>query len=264
MGGISEEERQKNQERNEYGENMIHIPHPKYGKLKPWQLEETASGLSTALKDEANNQSIIDMIETGTLDVDLAIDSYWGYGLMSLSLHHSNFKMVEYLLSKGQSIGKNIIRYTGRHYDEAKLQKMIELGGNIDELHNRTNITSLMTEINSYFILHRNHARSRTPKPNEDYKLKQSEDLIKAYMKLGADPTNCNEKREDCLTIIKKARPNYQIDLKTIAKIDSIVFPNKIFKPSPVKQTVKKVTPVETKPIVPKKKSFWDTLKFWK
>tara|TARA_R110000737_G_scaffold352332_2_gene397897 strand:+ start:515 stop:1834 length:1320 start_codon:yes stop_codon:yes gene_type:complete len=265
MGGISEKEYQRNVDRNSYGENMIHVPNPKYGKLKPWKLEETGSQLSRLLKNEANNQSIIEMINAGDLDVDIPIDSYWGSGLMSLAVYHSNFQMVEHLLKKGQAIGENIHRYTGRHFDKDKLQKMIELGGNIDELHNRTNITSLMVEINSYFILHRNYIRSRTPKPAEDYKLKQSEDQIRTYIKLGADPTNCNEKGEDCISIIKNARSNYQDDLKTIAKLDAIIFPNKIFKPSTIKKPTKPNFPKVVEPIIQKgKKSFWDFLKFWK
>ena len=111
MGGISEEERQQNLERNNYGKKMIHIPHLKYGKLKPWKLEETGSQLSIALRNEASSQPIIDMIEAGDLDANLPIDSYWGHGLLSLAMYHGNFMMVEYLLTLGQKINKNLLRF---------------------------------------------------------------------------------------------------------------------------------------------------------
>lgn len=265
MGGISDEEYQQNVERNSYGENMIHIPHPKYGKLKPWQLDATGSQLTRLLKDESNNQSIIEMIESGNLDVDIAISSYWGHGLMSLAVFQSNFSMIEYLLNNGQNIGKNIHRYTGRSFDEAKLEKLVELGGNIDELHDRTKTTSLMIEVNEYFKMHRNYIKSKDPKPEDKDKMKQSEGRIKSFIKLGADLTNCNEIGQDCLSIIKTARPNYQTDLKTIAKLDSIVFPNKIFKPSAPKKLNKSESPKVIKPNTQEaKESFWDFLKFWK
>jgi len=265
MGGISDEEYQQNVERNTYGENMIHIPHSKYGKLKPWQIEATGSQLTRLLKDEANNQLIIDMIESGDLDMNIAISSYWGHGLMSLAVFQSNFSMIEYLIRNGQKIGKNILRYTGRSFDETKLEKLIELGGNIDELHDRTKTTSLMIEVNEYFKCHRDYFNSRDPKPEDKTKMEQSEERIKSLIKLGADPTNCNGKGQDCISIIKSARSNYKFDLKTIAKLDSIVYPNKIFKPSPPKKTIKPESTKLTKPINSQvKKSLWDFLKFWK
>ena len=224
-GGYSEVERTTNMALSNSGEDLLHLPHEKYGKLKPWQIDANGSYLSRLMKDHSNNDMIINYIERGDLDVNIPISSYWGDGLVGLANYSKNDFLLNYFLDNGASVGKLIFAYTDNNFNQEKLDYFLSKGADIDTF-NFYGHTILFDAINKYCSAHIRTFRVRDDKLIEELRgsMKKKQEQIEYLLSKGADPEKCNTSGQGYRTILTKSWGSYKDDYNSIDEVDKIIY----------------------------------------
>lgn len=224
-GGYTEAERAANIALSESGEGILHLPHEKYGKLKPWQIDANGGYLSRLIKDSSNNALIIKYIEKGDLDVHIPISSYWGDGLVGLADYFKNEILLDYFLEKGASIGKLFFRYAGDNFDREKIEYFLSKGANIDAF-DYYGQTILFDAINKYCSAHIRTFRVKDEKKVAEMKntMERKKMEIEYFISKGANPKRCNKSEQDYRSILTKNWGSYKDDYNSIDEVDKIIY----------------------------------------
>lgn len=224
-GGFTEAERDANIALNEAGEGVLHLPHEKYGKLKPWQVDANGNFLSKMIKDSKNNELIIKYVEEGKLDINIPISSYWGDGLVGLADYFKNNDLLNYFFDKGAPMGRLFFRYTDNQFDRSKLDFFISKGADVDAF-NFYGQSVLFDAISKYCSAHIRTFRVRDEtKVNElRERLEQKKVEIQYYLSKGANPKKCNRKGQDYRSILTESWGSYKDDYNSIDEVDLIIY----------------------------------------
>ncbi|MDF1698374.1 MAG: hypothetical protein P1U56_21165, partial [Saprospiraceae bacterium] len=98
LGELSAAQIEKNLQSNDFGLNQIHIPLPKYGKLKPWQEEAMSDYLSNLVRLK-NNELLKEMINDDKFDINQRLD-YNNRNLVDMAAYYGNTEMIEFLVER--------------------------------------------------------------------------------------------------------------------------------------------------------------------
>jgi len=223
-GGYTQAEKDANSRLNESGKGKLQVPHEKYGKLKPWQIDANGIYLWRLIQNAENNQQIINYIENGDLDVNIPISSYWGDGLVGAADNANNIELLEYFISKGGALNSIHFKYLNLNFNEEKVSFYLSKGADI----NATNYygqTPLFVDLYHYY-----NNESRINRIGDEKvisalveKNKKLVYQIKFMLANGADPESCNTKGESYRTIFLDMFKKYKDEYNILDKIDLIV-----------------------------------------
>lgn len=228
-GGFSQSVIDTNIAANEFGKDMIHIPNPKYKKLKPWQDEENQNYCYKLIRQN-ENQKLIDEIDAGNIDVHYRfVDS--GDNLLDIACGRRNYAMIDYFIAKGVSLEKSIYKCVRWRFDEQMLRKIVEAGAQINTFGHQ-DLSPFLLEIKEYasalIALESNRNKNQYQFDKAMERSIQLEERLPLYIELGVDPLRCTVDGKDYKSLLLKTWTQAYFDRhKVFEKIDALLFPSK-------------------------------------
>jgi len=214
-----------------YVSDRIHIPHNKYGKLKPWQELATEKYLSKLLKERQNESFVIE-IENNNWDINhrFYTESLVGMNCVDLASNNHNPEMIQYLVSNGGDLANSIEYCVGYNFDEESIKILVLNGASIDFV-NDNNYTVLYQEILDYISSSKISKQAISKEKIEALrrKMKISESRIILYLEMGANPNNCDGQMNCYDSLLKKRHSiEYLDNSDAFSELKKIILINKI------------------------------------
>ena len=113
----------------------IYQPHPKYGKLKPSQVEANKM-YENRLIELGYDQEFIDLVESGQIDININKAPRTGYSQITYlerAARSNNVEIASYILSKNPKSTENVIKWAGRHASKPLVLLLTEYGIDVND-----------------------------------------------------------------------------------------------------------------------------------
>ena len=212
-----------------FGEDKIHKPIPKYGKFKPWQLNTTGEYFDTLLR-QRNNQKLIEELESSSWNVNLRFP-HLQKNLLDKAAYKNNVEIIEYLVKRGADSSQTLDQaiHKGFFYKET-VKCLVDNGVSINSL-SAWGMTPLCHEIKNY-VWYLNGLRNykegdlRIERANKE--IKDSKEKIRFYLSLGANHTNLDKEGRDYKSFLINGWNKEFLDKNdVISKVEELLFPDK-------------------------------------
>lgn len=230
LGDQGESIKSFNVKHQDFGKNQVHQPIPKYGKHKPWQINEMDEYFENLLK-EKNNVKLINEYQKSGLNINFRFPFY-DRDLLEMAIAYKNTEIINLLIEKGADTSNSLNKCTDRMYfDKENINCLISNGISIDTI-TYGGLTPLGDEIKNYAWLIgslANYNKGETRYKLAIDELMNSKKKIEFYIQKGANPNNIDQNGNDYISILEKHHNQKQLrNHKVYNVLANIIDPEKI------------------------------------
>lgn len=186
--------RDYNIRQNQQGNDQIHAPLPKYGKLKPWQSRVNEEHFANLIRQKRNDE-VNAAVESHQWDLNFKFE-HSEMSLLDLAVYHHNLELIKQLISRGADTSNTLhVCIHKGSFREDSLKCLVKNGITLNTILSG-GYTPLGYEIKNYLW----YMKSRLHYVEDDPRLKRanhemslSAERIKLYLELGAHPKMLDE-----------------------------------------------------------------------
>ena len=229
LGDEGNKFRNFNIENQEFGNNQVHQPLPKYGKYKPWQLDATEEHFGNLIRTR-KNEEFINEFEKSNLDINFRFP-FLDRSLVETAVIYKNTQIIAYLIQNGADASKSLVNCTYRNsFNQDTIKCLIENGISIDTI-SYQGLTPLGNEIKNFIwyigsLVHYKDGDSRIESAYKEMEI--SKEKMRFYVAIGANPNHIDINGNDYKSILSNHHKQEQLKKhKAYIVLEKVLFPNK-------------------------------------
>ena len=210
-----------------FGEDRIHTPLPKYGKYKPWQLDATERHFENLIRTGKNEEFIVEL-EKSNFDINFKFP-FFDRSLLETAIRNNNIPIINYLFQNGADRSDSLMNCSS---NQDTIKCLIENGISIDVIC-YDGMNRLGNEIKNFLwhISSLRHYKDSIPESTLK-SIELSKEQMRFYIDLGANPNHIDKDGNDYKSIISKRFNRYDEEHlkkhKVYEVLEDILIPRKV------------------------------------